>query len=81
MVMIKEIAKEDETVGLIIIPGATANADFMYGEVVAIGAKVQADIYTIGDKIIFPKTSASAQTIQGKVYQWVPEEHIWGIFE
>lgn len=81
MVIVTEIKKEDEKVGLIIIPGATANADFMYGQIVAIGAKVQADIFTIGDKIIFPITSCSAQTIEGKVYQWVPEDHIWGIFE
>lgn len=80
MVMTKPIEKKDEVVGGIIIPGATANKDFQYGEIVAIGARVQKDIFAIGDQVIYPATAGAAQRVGKDQYHWVDEQHIWGIF-
>ena len=81
-VIVYPLPKKEEELASGIIVAASANAELLEGEVVAVSPKLNG-LYSIGDVILYAARKGVGQVFNGKPYLWLDAEthlgEIWGI--
>lgn len=68
---------EEQVIGGVVIPG-NVNAELESGKIVAVSPTLK-ELFSVGETILYPTASGTAQIIDKKPHKWLDANEVWGI--
>lgn len=82
-IIVYPLPKKEEELASGIVVATTVNAELLEGEIVAVSPQIDANLYRVGDVVLYNARKGVGQFMNGKPYLWLDTqthlEEVWGV--